>query len=166
MMNVDRISVTLLYKNYRNITLTLYFSKGVVADVCVWETGRRRETKEDGHFDPQLPLLLLLTILRCVIFRTLNLCFFDFLAMDHCGPWSHWARCSLCPWQSVCRSKISDGRLTTARLLVSTVAHVYIISKRPRILFVTHVSYFRLFSTCASCNHFVYITGTSSSLKD
>ena len=57
---------------YKNITLTLYFSKGIAASVCVRGTGRRWETKTYFHIDLYL---LLLTIPRYDIFRALQLCF-------------------------------------------------------------------------------------------
>ena len=37
---------------YKNITPTLYFLKGVVAGICVKETGRQREMKTNFHIDP------------------------------------------------------------------------------------------------------------------
>ena len=87
-------------KKWRSITTffhkiirpTLYFSKGVVAGVCVSETGKGRETKTNCYRDPILLLL-------CVIFRVYIFPFSDSSSAATAGR-CHTGRlvASLCDW--------------------------------------------------------------------
>ena len=81
-----------------------------------------------------------------VILRALHICLCYFLAKGYCRPLLHRAPGSQSPWLTVFRPEIPDWKLTPAILLVSAVSCVWIFPLRPRILFVTYVMCFHLFT--------------------
>ena len=138
---------------YRNITLTVYFSKKIVASVYVREIGRWRETKIDCHIDPFQ--------IQSYVFSSLTRCSHPVFAREPLGAqWPLW------------NSKTQDYRMTVMTVgccaspgalhnqpnlfwlqdwdwslyLISAVGYVYINSLCPRIQVVTNVTCFRLFT--------------------
>ena len=150
--HLGRITITLFFiKIY--IPLTLYFLKGVVAGVYVRET---METAILTH-NFSWPYYAVLSSGSYI---------FTFSASRpgaNCRPLPHQALDSQSLWLTVSKPKTPNWRPTYARLPVSALGRVYLISQCPRILVVTHV--FLLIYIGASCNHIVYTAGASSSVK-
>ena len=122
----------------------IYSSKGVVAGICVKQTGRWRVTTTSRYIDPQLSPLLAIACI--VIFRALHLCHLCFPARGRYRPLPHREKSGQSPLQNVSRPQTPDWKQTTVRLLVSALKCVYIISQRPCVPAVTLVMCFRLYT--------------------